>query len=88
MNLVVTASWNGISFQRKIQGKERRYSSCMIYAFGLQPSETYALERRMSRMPKYGIFQIFNIAKGIFIINHGRKPGVELIFGTRKQKRN
>lgn len=54
--------WNFIP--KENQGKERRYSSCMIYAFGLQPSETYTLEMRMSRMPKYGIFQIFNIAKG------------------------
>jgi len=39
-------------------------------------------------MPKYGIFQHFNIVEGIFIINHGGKRGVELIFGLRKQKRN
>jgi hypothetical protein len=45
----------------------------MIHAFGLQPSETYTLEGRMSQMPKYGIIQLFNIAKGIFIINHGWK---------------
>jgi len=60
----------------------------MIHAFGLQPSETYTLEGRMSQMPKYGIFQLFNIAKGTFIINHGGKQGVELMSSPRKQKKN
>jgi hypothetical protein len=86
MNLVVTASWNFIPKENPRQ-KETIF---IVYDLCLWSATLGNLDSREADVPnaKIRIFQLFNIAKGIFIINHGGKRGVELIFGSRKQKRN